>query len=57
VLCGTLQRESLADFGKMVPDFKKVVPGLVTKRTALVNRKMYLLFIIKEVNVEEMLAA
>ena len=24
----TLQRESLADFGKMVPDFKKVVPGL-----------------------------
>ena len=57
MLCGTLQRESLADFGKMVPDFKKVVPGLVTKRTALVNRKMYLLFIIKEVNVEEMLAA
>ena len=22
-----------ADFGKMVPDFKKVVPGLVTKHT------------------------
>jgi hypothetical protein len=41
VLCGTLQRESLADFGKMVPDFKKVVPGLVTKHTAFVNKKCY----------------
>jgi hypothetical protein len=41
VLCGTLQRESLADFGKMVPDFKKVVPGLVNKHTAFVNRKCY----------------
>jgi hypothetical protein len=39
VLCGTLQRESLADFGKVVPDLKKVVPGLVTKHTAFVNRK------------------
>ena len=37
MLCGTLQRESLADFGKMVPDFKKVVPGLVTKHTSFVN--------------------
>jgi hypothetical protein len=37
----TLQRESLADFGKMVPDFKKVVPGLVTKHTAFLNRKCY----------------
>jgi hypothetical protein len=36
---GTLQRESLADFGKIVPDFKKVFPGLVTKHTAFVNRK------------------
>ena len=33
-----LQRESLADFGKMVPEIKKVVPGLVTKHTAFVNR-------------------
>ena len=41
MLCGTLQRESLADFSKMVPDFKKVVPGLVTKHTAFVNRKCY----------------
>jgi hypothetical protein len=41
VLCGTLQRESLADFGKMVPDFTKVVSGMVTKHTAFVNRKCY----------------
>ena len=33
------QRESLADFSKMVPDFKKVVPDLVTKHTAFVNSK------------------
>jgi hypothetical protein len=39
VLCRTLQRESLADFSKMVLDFKKVVPGLVTKHTEFVNRK------------------
>jgi hypothetical protein len=41
VPCGTLQGESLADVGKMVPDFKKVFPGLVTKHTAFVNRKYY----------------
>jgi hypothetical protein len=40
VLCGTLQREILADFGKMVPDLKKVVPGLVTKHTAFLNRNV-----------------
>ena len=40
VLCRALQRESLADFSKMVPDFKKVVPGLVTKHTQFVNRKL-----------------
>ena len=40
VLCGMLQREILADFGKMVPDLKKVVPGLVTKHTAFLNRNV-----------------
>ena len=34
-------REPIADLCKMVPDFKKVVPGLVTKHTAFVNRKCY----------------
>jgi hypothetical protein len=32
---------TIADFGKMVPDFKKVVPGLATKHTAFENRKCY----------------
>ena len=31
------QRESLADFSKIVPDFEKVAPGLVTKHTVLLN--------------------
>jgi hypothetical protein len=34
-------REPIADCGKMVPDFKKVVPDLVTKHTAFVKRKCY----------------
>ena len=34
MLCRARQRESLADFSKVVPDLKKVVPGLVTKHTA-----------------------
>ena len=29
--------ESLAEFSKMVHDFEKVVPGLITNHTAFVN--------------------
>ena len=37
VLCRGRRRESPADFGKMVPDFKKVVPDLVIEHTAFIS--------------------